>query len=212
LIAFYQPKRKSVSKQRSERASSSLGAMFVLPVDAEIELVLAEERHAEEVAALIVRNQRRLARWEPWAEHPATVAALRSYIRGCLDGFATGTQVQTYIRVGGRLVGSCGLRVNPRTRTGEIGYWLDADHEGRGIASRAARALVAGGFRERGLVRMELRTAVDNVRSRALAERLGFVHEATQRGAQVFATRRADMVLYALPAPPLTRWGVPAPP
>jgi ribosomal-protein-serine acetyltransferase len=171
--------------------------MFVLPVDPEIELVLAEERHAEEVAALIARNQRRLARWEPWAEHPATVTALRGFIRGCLEGFAAGTQVQTYIRVGGGLVGSCGLRISLPTRTGEIGYWLDAEHEGRGIASRSARALVTAGFLERGLLRMELRTAVDNVRSRALAERLGFVQEGVQRAAQVFSHRRADMALYS---------------
>lgn len=172
--------------------------MFVLPVDGEIDLVLAEERHADDVARLIARNQRRLARWEPWAEQPATTGALRSFIRGCLEGFAAGTQVQTYIRVGGRLVGSCGLRISVATRTGEVGYWLDGEHEGRGIASRAARALVSEGFHERDLVRVELRTAVDNARSRALAERLGFVHEATQRGAQVFSNRRADMTLYAV--------------
>src|SRR5215472_411465 len=174
--------------------------MFALPVDGEVDLVLAEERHAETVARLIVRNQQRLARWEPWAEHPATVGALRSFIRGCLEGFAAGTQVQTYIRVGGLLVGSCGLRINVTTRTGEVGYWLDAEYEGRGIAMRAARALVTEAFRERELVRMELRTAVDNVRSRALAERLGFVHEGTQRAAQVFSDRRVDMTLYAVMA------------
>ena len=174
--------------------------MFALPVDGEIDLVLAEERHADAVAGLIVRNQRRLARWEPWAERPATAGALRSFIRGCLEGFAAGTQVQTYIRVGGALVGSCGLRISMATRTGEVGYWLDEAHEGRGIASRAARALVSEGFRERDLVRVELRTAVDNVRSRALAERLGFVHEATQRAAQVFSDRRVDMTLYAVTA------------
>jgi ribosomal-protein-serine acetyltransferase len=88
--------------------------------------------------------------------------------------------------------------MNHAMRVGEVGYWLDGDYEGRGIASRAARALVSEGFRERDLVRVELRTAVDNVRSRSLAERLGFVHEATQRAAQVFRNRRADMVLYAV--------------
>ena len=174
--------------------------MFTLRVDGEIELVLAEERHADMVARLIVRNQRRLARWEPWAEQPATAGALRSFIRGCLDGFAAGTQVQTYIQVGGELVGSCGVRISVGTRTGEIGYWLDGEHEGRGIATRAARALVTEGFSERDLVRMELRTAVDNVRSRALAERLGFVHEGTQRAAQVFSDRRVDMTVYAVAA------------
>jgi ribosomal-protein-serine acetyltransferase len=172
--------------------------MFVLPVDSEIELVLAEERHAGEVAAVIARNQRRLARWEPWAEQPATASAMRAFIRSCLDGFAAGTQVQTYIRVGGRLVGSCGLRISSYTRMGEVGYWLDGEHEGRGIATRSVRALVTAAFRERGLARMELRTATDNVRSRALAERLGFVQEGVQRAAQAFSDRRADMTVYAV--------------
>lgn len=174
--------------------------MFALPVDGEIDLVLAEERHADVMAQLIVRNQRRLARWEPWAEQPATPAALRSFIRGCLEGFAAGIQVQTYIRVSGQLAGSCGLRISPPARTGEIGYWLDAEYEGRGIATRAARALLSEGFRERDLVRVELRTALDNVRSRALAERLGFTHQSTQRGAQVFSDRRVDMAVYAVHA------------
>src|SRR5215467_5553226 len=131
--------------------------MFVLPVDAEIDLVLAEERHAEEITAVITANQERLARWEPWAEQPATVFALRGYLRTCLQGFAAGTQVQTYIRVGGRLVGSCGLRLDPGTRSGEVGYWVDAGVEGRGIATRSARTLVTAAFRERGMGRMELR-------------------------------------------------------
>jgi ribosomal-protein-serine acetyltransferase len=177
--------------------------MFVLPVDDEIDLVLAEERHAEEVADLITRNQERLARWEPWAEQRATATALRSFIRSSLEGFAAGTQVQTYIRVDGRLVGSCGLRVSSYARSAEVGYWLDGGHEGRGVASRSVRALVSAAFRERRLVRMELRTAVDNARSRALAERLGFVNEGVQRGAQTFSNRRVDMVVYAVLA---TEW------
>lgn len=174
--------------------------MFVLPVDEEIELVLAEVRHAEEVSALIARNQERLARWEPWAETPATPERLRSYIRSCLDGFADGTQVATYIRVGGQFVGACGLRLNAYTAVGSVGYWLDGEQEGRGIASRAARALVSAGFRERGLSRIELHTVVDNTRSRALAERIGFKYEGTLRAAMAFANRRADVALYAAAA------------
>ena len=41
--------------------------MFQLRVDDEVALVLAEERHAQAMTDLIVRNQDRLARWEPWA-------------------------------------------------------------------------------------------------------------------------------------------------
>lgn len=172
--------------------------MFVLPVDDEIELVLAEERHAEEVSALIRRNQARLARWEPWAQYPATTETVRRFIRACLDGFAAGSQAQTYVRYDGRLVGACGLRIHGAPEVGEVGYWLDGEHEGRGIASRAVAALVRASFGERRLARIELRTAVDNRRSQALAERLGFHREGVLRNAQAFADRRVDMALYAV--------------
>ena len=59
--------------------------MFQLRVDDEIVLVLAEERHAQVMTDLILRNQARLARWEPWAEHPATLDGTRAYIRSALD-------------------------------------------------------------------------------------------------------------------------------
>ena len=79
-----------------------------------------------------------------------------------------------------------------------MGYWLDGEHEGRGIAGRAVAALVRASFRERRLARIELRTAVDNRRSQALAERLGFHREGVLRNAQAFADRRVDMALYAV--------------
>src|SRR5438067_7583311 len=50
-----------------------IGGMFQLAVDDDIALVLAEERHALAMTNLIVRNHERLARWEPWAEQPATL-------------------------------------------------------------------------------------------------------------------------------------------
>ena len=61
--------------------------MFQLAVDDDIALVLAEERHAQVMTDLIVRNQARLARWEPWAEQPATVDGTRAYIRAALEDF-----------------------------------------------------------------------------------------------------------------------------
>ena len=118
--------------------------VFQLPVDDEITLVLAEDRHARVMTDLIVRNQKRLARWEPWAEQPATLEGTRAYIRAALDDFVRGRQISTIIAVdGGRqFVGRCGMRINPQLGSGDIGYWIDGEFEGRGIVSRSARALV----------------------------------------------------------------------
>jgi ribosomal-protein-serine acetyltransferase len=176
--------------------------VFQLPVDDEISLVLAEERHAAAVTALIVRNQQRLARWEPWAERPATVDGTRAFIRAALEDFLRGRQISTIIALehGQQFVGRCGLRINPYAASADLGYWLDGEFERRGIASRAARALVASAFAELGLKRVELRTSVDNARSRALAERIGFTFEATLPAALRFAHRSDDMALYSVTA------------
>jgi ribosomal-protein-serine acetyltransferase len=179
--------------------------MFSLYVDDEISLVLAEERHAPAMTELIQRNQRRLARWEPWAEQPATLDGTRAYIRAALDDFARGRQISTIIALesGRRYVGRCGLRINPYASSGDIGYWIDAAAEGRGIVSRSARALISSAFEELGLARIELRTSIDNRRSRAVAERLGFSLEGTLPGGLRFARRADDVAFYSVTA---ERW------
>src|SRR5436309_9014423 len=149
--------------------------MFQLRVDDEVALVLAEERHAQAMTDLIVRNQARLARWEPWAEQPATLDGTRAYIRTALEDFVRGRQISTIITLDGgrRFIGRCGMRINPLAGSGDIGYWIDGNFEGRGITSRSASALVGSVFSELGLNKIELRTSVGNQRSRAVAERLG---------------------------------------
>src|SRR2546423_821847 len=141
-----------------------IGGMFQLQVDDEIALVLAEERHAQAMTDLIVRNQGRLARWEPWAEQPATLESTRAYIRAALEDFVRGRQISTIITVDGgrRFVGRCGMRINPYAGSGDIGYWIDGEFEGRGITSRSARALVSSVFAEVGLGKVELRTSAAN--------------------------------------------------
>ncbi|HLZ27772.1 MAG TPA: GNAT family protein [Chloroflexota bacterium] len=176
--------------------------MFQLCVDKEVVLVLAEERHAQAMTELIKRNQGRLARWEPWAEHPATVDGTRAYIRAALEDFLRGCQVSTIIAVDGgrRFVGRCGMRINPVANSGDIGYWIDAEYEGRGITRRASQALVTSAFRELGLKRVDLRTSVENQRSRALAERLGFSLEGILARGLRFANRTDDLALYTVTA------------
>jgi ribosomal-protein-serine acetyltransferase len=176
--------------------------MFQLLVDDEVVLVLAEERHAQAMTDLISRNQKRLARWEPWAEQPATVDGTRAYIRAALEDFLRGSQVSTIIALDGgrRFIGRCGMRINPHSSSGDVGYWIDAEYEGRGITRRATQALVSSAFNELGLKRVDLRTSVDNMRSRALAERLGFSFEGIHARGLRFASRTDDLALYTVSA------------
>ena|SRR5579872_5468120 len=176
--------------------------MFELSVDEELTLVLAEERHAQVMTDLIVRNQKRLARWEPWAEHPATLDGTRQYIRAALEDFVRGRQISTIMAVDGgkTFIGRCGMRINVHAGSGDIGYWIDADYEGRGITSRASSALISACFKELGLSKVELRTSVGNERSRAVAQRLGFSYEGILPGGLQFIHRADDVALYGVTA------------
>lgn len=176
--------------------------MFGIPVDDELTLILAEERHAPAMTDLIRRNQERLARWEPWAEQPATLESTRAYIRAALEDFLRGRQISTIITrdSGHEFIGRCGMRINPRARSGDIGYWVDAAHEGRGVVSRSARTLLTNVFDELGLERVDLRASIHNTRSRNVAARLGFTFSSILPAGLRFANRTDDVALYTVTA------------
>ena len=67
--------------------------------------------------------------------------------------------------------------------TCEIGCWLEPAAEGRGLITAACRMLLTYAFDERQLHRAEWRCRADNVRSSAVAERLGMTLEGVLREA-----------------------------
>ncbi len=60
----------------------------------------------------------------------------------------------------------------------EIGWRLDADYWGRGLATEGARAVASYAFAELGLASLVSFTVPENLRSRRVMEKLGMVHDA----------------------------------
>ena len=83
-------------------------------------------------------------------------------------------------------------------RRTELGYWLDAGHQGRGIVTRAAARLTGYAFSDQDCNRVILQCAVGNTRSRAVAERLGFVPEGVLREAEWLYDHYVDLVVYSM--------------
>jgi ribosomal-protein-alanine N-acetyltransferase len=97
------------------------------------------------------------------------------------DGLAFSAAIET---ASGRLVGMIGLqRVTadmPFAPTVEVGWRLARDVWGRGYASEGARAAIADGFDRLGLPEIVAFTRPDNLRSRAVMERLGMRRDPTE--------------------------------
>jgi ribosomal-protein-serine acetyltransferase len=174
---------------------------FPLEVRPGLTLDLVGATLAEEWLALVERNLERLARWEPWASLPQNLPGIRLYLAWQAQSFVSGTAVPLQIRLDGVLVGSCSARIDTVEGTAEIGYWIDGDAEGRGIARQSVAALVGHLLGRGDIGRIQARTAADNLRSRALLERLGLEFEGVLRSSQRINGGRADMAMYALVAP-----------
>lgn len=150
---------------------------------------------AADVHRLILKNLDRLRAWEPWAQAEQTRASNDAFIHAQLEAFLAGTAVPCNIYRDEELIGSAGLRIDPYLGNGELGYWVDADHEGIGAATRSCRALLDHA-RDIGLARIEIRTATENRRSIAVARRLGFEQEGLLRSALPVGAERHDVAVF----------------
>lgn len=173
--------------------------MFRMPIDEELELRIFEERHTMELFELTDANRAHLRPWLIWADRTNSPSDSASFIRGGLYQFSDGNGFQAGIWYRGQLSGAVGLHYLDRTnRRTEIGYWLGAAYEGKGIMTRTVRGLVDFVFGELGFNRVEIRCARTNNRSRAVAERLGFKLDGTLREAEWLLDHFEDQLVFSM--------------
>jgi ribosomal-protein-serine acetyltransferase len=86
-----------------------------------------------------------------------------------------------------------------------MGYSLGAEHQGRGIVTACMRVLIHYTFDELKLNRVELRCAAENLKSRAVAERLGFTREGELRESWLIHGSFVGKVVYGMLA---SEWSV----
>jgi ribosomal-protein-serine acetyltransferase len=177
-----------------------MNGIAVLPFDLGGGLVLTPttEQDAPDAYAVIVTERARLREWLPWVDATVDVDVERDYLRSVALANTTGTGLHATIRLDGEFAGFIGLRVEPLHRRAEVGYWLAGRAVGRGVMTRATSAIFEIGFADLGIHRMELLAAVGNVRSRAIAERLGMALEGIRREAELLPSGWADLAAYAL--------------
>ena len=115
-----------------------------------------------------------LGRFLDWAREPTTVDFQAVRLAIAREAFDAGGDAIYTIFVDDEVVGAVGLHRRLGAGALEIGYWLRASSEGRGIMTAAVRALVGLAFDVDGAERVVIHCHPDNVRSAAIPERLGF--------------------------------------
>ena len=86
-------------------------------------------------------------------------------------------------------------RENHRT---EIGYWLGASFQGKGLITMASTALINNAFDRLDIQRIEIKCCTENLKSRKIPEKLGFKLEGIARNAEWLRDRFCDLAVYAM--------------
>jgi len=130
-----------------------------------------------ELTAVMRRNQEFMAPWEPARpDGYFTEPAVAAITTGLLEARALGHTVPFVIDEDGELAGRITLNnvVRGPFQSASVGYWVDGERGGRGIASAACALIVEYAFGEFGLHRLEAGTLLVNVRSQKVLTNNGF--------------------------------------
>jgi RimJ/RimL family protein N-acetyltransferase len=156
------------------------------------------EADAETVAAVVTANLEHLRPYMPWiADEPVPIEDRRALERDWEEKWLAGGDMICGIFEDGTAVGSCGLhrRIGPGGL--EIGYWVAADHIGKGIARRASEGLTNLAFTVPDIDRVEIRHDISNAYSRNVPKGLGYTligRDAPNRDTQAPAETGVDLV------------------
>jgi ribosomal-protein-serine acetyltransferase len=155
---------------------------------------------AEALADLIQRDAGYLRRYLP-----AMVAALgsaeeaRAHFLRAADQAARDELLEWYLFASGVLCGAVRLKnIETQDRKASVAYFVSADHQRRGIATRSVRAVLGYWFEDLKMNRVELTCAVGNGPSVRLAERLGFTREGLLRQAEWLGEGFVDHYVFGL--------------
>jgi ribosomal-protein-serine acetyltransferase len=170
-----------------------------LRVTPSIDLRQIAQDDVEEITALIELNRCYLKEWLPWLDKSTGVHDTARFIERSIEQAEEDNGFTLGIICDGKLAGVIGEHyVDSFNRRTEIGYWLDASHQGRGIVTRALARLTDYAFTNQDCNRVILQCAVGNVRSRAVAARLGFVQEGILREAEWLYDHYVDLAVYSM--------------
>ncbi|NQW43213.1 MAG: GNAT family N-acetyltransferase [Bacteroidetes bacterium] len=111
----------------------------------------------------------------PWIEKMQAVEFISNFVKGYQIINAEGVEYAFVIIENGSMFCRIGIyKIDQQNKIGKIGYWVGENFQRRGITTLSCKALVDFCFKILKLNRIEIKYAVDNIKSQAIPLRLNF--------------------------------------
>jgi ribosomal-protein-serine acetyltransferase len=171
---------------------------FPIVINPHIQLTLLNLEHAEEFFALIEKNRPYLRKCLGWLDNIQKVENLQRFIQAAINDYPDKKSLRAWIKYDEKIMGIIHLvEIDWSNRKAMIGYWIDENSAGKGLATKACEALTQFAFNEWNLNRIEVRCAPDNVASQMIPKKLGFKEEGILRSNEWLYDHFVDHIVYS---------------
>jgi len=168
-----------------------------LCVDDQILMKEIDEGEVVNIFNAIDAERDYLSVWLPFVEKTVDIEFTRGFVNSYL--YSDKKNVTFAIYFEHRFAGLIGLKDTDETnKKTEIGYWLSSGFQHKGIVTKCCKALIVYAFEDMKMNRVQLKAGTENVRSRAVAERLGFELEGIERDGELHSRGYIDLAVYSL--------------
>ncbi len=179
--------------------SQSLNRPINLLVEDELILKEIHLRDADAIFNIIDTERETLKEWLPFVAFTRHAGDTMSFIRSLSEGPIDLRDLVFTIQYKGEIVGLMSLKATDWTnQKTEIGYWLSAKYQGKGIATKSCKRLIYFAFEGLKLNRVQIKAATLNYRSQQIPKRLGFTFEGIERDGELLLTGFTDLAIYSL--------------
>lgn len=186
---------------RIDRGSRTLTTPPALTEAAGLVLRPLTPADADACVAAARESAASVGRWMDWCHAGYTAAEALAWIELTACGNAEGAMLElgVFDAETGLLLGGAGLnQFNRKHSFCNLGYWVRASRQRRGVATRAAAALARHAFERMAFTRVEIVAAQGNDASHAVARRIGAQFECVARNRLVLHGRPVAAAVYSL--------------
>ena len=128
-----------------------------------------------------------------WQPHP-TLSYTKQYLAIVEKKYKKGEFYDYGIEYMGKMIGTCGFKCfSIVNQCADIGFVLNSNFWGKGIAKEAAMLVLKYGFEVLGLKRIEARYMIENEASRKVMEKCNMKFEGTLRSAMLVKGKYRDI-------------------
>lgn len=173
---------------------------FQIKISEDLELHQIKKNDASDIFHKIDSQRAYLGEWLPFVTYTQGLHDTQQYVDALVNASDDTFEYVFTIRYQNNFAGMIGfVNSSYEHKKTEIGYWLSAPYQHKGIMSVAVRALSKFAFEDLKFNRIQIKCAVGNTASSNIPKRLGFLLEGIERQGEKFPDGSfKDLEIYSL--------------